>query len=61
MEENWVVLCQAFYQAVAEGEWRDMHEQPKEVSKNIDVQQSGYKVSDLGNLAYRKEGGEVQA
>ena len=33
MEEDWVVLCQAPYQSINEGEWTEMREKLKEVTK----------------------------
>ena len=45
MNEDWVLLCQALYLAVSVGEWRDMHEKLKEVSKQIGVKKAEQKVT----------------
>ena len=47
MDEDWVVLCQALYEAIGMRDWRVMHEKLKEVSKTIGVAKPGQKFAGM--------------
>ena len=55
MEEDLVAICQALFQAIGVGEWKDMHGKLKEVSMHVGAKKAGQIVADLGTLSHRKE------
>ena len=54
VEEGSVVLCQSFFQSIGEEEWTDMHENVKEVCRNIGVKKAEHRIAVMGMLAWRK-------
>ena len=51
-DENWVVLCQALHQSIAQEEWTDMHESLKTVCKKIGVKNIEKSIAGLGMVAW---------